>query len=302
MVFNWRKRAIFAMAAGGLITGLIAGPAGAAHAATAGAAAKAGQPLCGAQVLFVGARGSGEDGPGTPGWEGTEADPVGLGPEVNSVFNRMTATDFADVPIYWGTQPISVDYQANRVQTLVRAPNLWFANLDTGVDNALGILVDWAQKCPNQKIVLVGYSQGAMVMHRVLHDLINSNDSTYKQIRARIVATILIADGDQVPRDNEVDYGTAGVAADGIGHRYTNISETSSAKFPKALTSQVLRVCNHHDPVCDSTWDDLNPLTINIHTHYAGTAALYAATDRAAGYIIKLAQAYCTANPDIQGC
>ena len=57
------------------------------------------------------------DGPGTPGWEGTEADPVGLGPEVNSVFNRMTATDFADVPIYWGTQPISVDYQANRVQT-----------------------------------------------------------------------------------------------------------------------------------------------------------------------------------------
>ena len=179
-------------------------------------------------------------------------------------------------------QTESVSYVANGVQTLLHAPNQYFANLNVGVTWTLGVLGGQARKCPAQQIVLAGFSQGAMVMHRVLHDLAKSTTASDRSILARVAAVILVGDGDQVPYDNEVLDGTAGAGAKGIGHLYPMISHTSNAKFPQSLGVKVQRVCYRHDPGCDVTEAELNPIAFHIHTSYPGGAALLGAADEAA--------------------
>ena len=179
-------------------------------------------------------------------------------------------------------QAKSVSYVANGVQTILHAPNQYFANLNVGVTWTLGVLGGQARNCPAQQIVLAGFSQGAMVMHRVLHDLAKSTTASDRAILARVAAAILVGDGDQVPYDNEVLDGTAGAGAKGIGHLYPSISHTSNAKFPQSLSAKVQRVCYRHDPVCDVTEAELNPIAFHIHTSYPGGAPLLGAADQAA--------------------
>jgi cutinase len=271
-----RYARIFAVAACGPVIAVFAGTAGAAHAATTSAAVKATTTTTCADVLFVGARGSGEAGPGDIGWKGTKSDPYGMGGPVVSVYNRVKS-DFAGD---YSMKVESVSYEANGVQTILHAPHEYFNGLSTGVTWTEGILGGMARKCPNQAIILSGYSQGAMVMHRVLHDL--GNTASGRKILARVYSALLIGDGDQVPYDNYVRFGSAGKGADGLGHRYVAWSHTSGAKFSKSVGARVLEVCNRYDPVCDSTPNDVNLLYIVIHLEYAGSNALLAAADDAA--------------------
>ena len=143
-----------------------------------------------------------------------------------------------------------------------------------------------AKKCPYQGIVLSGYSQGAMVMHRVLHNLINAKTKAYNAILARVYAAIFIADGDQVANDNETQFGTAPKAASGIGHWYPALSGATGAKFPAKYEQMLLRVCNNHDPVCNASHTDLNPANLLIHLHYANGGAVLDAADVAAARVI----------------
>jgi cutinase len=267
---------IFVAIAGGAVlalttSGLMAGPAGAATTAKAAPAATA---SC-AQILFVGARGSGQPGPGKLGWKPTKSDPYGLGQTVASAYNHFKS----DLDGEYTIRAVSVPYQANSVPTAGRAPNEYFNNLGLGVQYAMDILTSAAKKCPDQGIVLAGYSQGAMVMHRTVHDLINGKTKTDTAILNRMDAAILIADGDDVRYDNETDFGTAGRGADGIGHWFPKISHSPGEKFPTSLTREILRVCNHHDPVCDATEDEFG---VSIHTSYANSTPLVAAAEWAA--------------------
>ena len=264
---------VFAVPAGASARAAVTGSAGGAG-VTAARASAAGASC--ADVLFVGARGSGEAGPGDRGWKPTQSDPHGLGPTMNSALRRLTA----DLAGRRTIQVESVSYVANGVQTLVHAPNQYFANLGVGVTWTLGVLGGQARKCPAQQIVLAGFSQGAMVMHRVLHEL--GATGSGRAILARVAAAILVGDGDQVPHDNEVPFGSAGAGAEGIGHLLPSISHTSSAKFPPGLRVKMLRVCYHHDPVCDATEAELNPIAFHIHLSYPGGKPLLAAADQAA--------------------
>ena len=55
------------------------------------------------------------------------------------------------------------------------------------------------QRCPTTKVVLAGYSQGAMVVHRNLQALAASPN---------LAASLLIADGDRLPNDTTVNIGS----------------------------------------------------------------------------------------------
>jgi hypothetical protein len=125
----------------------------------------------------------------------------------------------------------------------------YFNDLSTGVTQALNDLMSQAASCPDQEIVLSGYSQGAMVMHRVLHQLGASQAG--QQVLSRIAAAVLIADGDQVALDHEVMDGSALHLAFGIGQVVRGLSGTSGAKFGSGLAARVIRVCNMGDLVCD---------------------------------------------------
>jgi Cutinase len=279
--------ALAGAAMGGAVSASVAAATEGVAAATAASQRSATSPAC-ADVLFVGARGSGEKGPGDKGWKPSKSDPHGLGATVNSVYDRVAA----DLRGYRTLSPVSVRYAANGVQTLLHAPNEYFSGLAAGVTWTLDTLASKAKACPGQPIVLAGFSQGAMVMHRVLHDL--GATAAKRRILARVAAAVLVGDGDEVPDDNQIRFGTAARNARGIGQSLRKLSHASAAKFSPSVGSRVLSVCNTHDLVCG--WTDFNlacltnpvscivkvALMIKIHLSYPGSKPLLAAAGQAA--------------------
>jgi hypothetical protein len=246
------------------------------------------------QVLFFGARGSGEFGPGTPGkkkWRPTKSDPYGLGARVGSAEVQFAK----DIAPYRSLQVQSLDYPANSTDDLEHVPSgikTYLDGLNSGVNTVITDLERDAGKCPHQEIVLAGYSQGAMVMHRVLNFLYSTKAliKQSKAILSRIAVADLIADGDQVPHDRITRYGTAPPSAEGIGVAFHTISGSGTGTFNKNLDVPVLSVCNNHDPVC--AWGDSDikcllsakcrkPL-FAIHGGYTRTKPVLAAADQAA--------------------
>jgi hypothetical protein len=237
-----------------------------------------------AETLFVGARGSGEYGPGTKNWPAgrSSSDYYGLGAEVNQVYTRLSS----DVGTRQSIQVNSVNYGSDHVQTLAHDIPKYFRDLSAGVNWTLADLQENAEKCSDQQIVLAGYSQGAMVMHRVLHDL--SGTAAGKRILSRITAAILIGDGDQVPFDNEIRFGSALSLAMGVGQAFPTSSGSSIEKFSGDQGPQVLRVCNLGDIVCDYWGIFSIPAGITTHLGYTGSKPLRQATDRAAADVLTL--------------
>jgi len=252
----------------GLVLGL-ALVAGFSASAVSASQAVAGSSGC-AQVLFVGARGTGELGPGSPNWNG-KGD--GLGGPVYGLYAAL-AQDLGGTR---SIQMVSVVYDTSSVLTLLTDPAQYFANLQAGVTWTFTFLSQQATECPNQQIVLAGYSQGAMVMHRVLHELGTA-------ILSRVSAAVLIADGDQVPNDTDVTrYGTAPLSAEGIGLLLPALSGSSTAPFSAAAGSLVLSVCNTGDIVCDANAvpSDFNPGGVAVHLDYTGTPPVLSAAQQA---------------------
>ena len=71
-------------------------------------------------------------------------------------------------------------------------------SVDDGTDAAAEQFEAFTERCPNTKVVLAGYSQGAMVIHRNLHDLADD---------PHVAAALLIADGDRLPVDTTINSG-----------------------------------------------------------------------------------------------
>jgi len=141
-------------------------------------------------VFFIGARGSGETGPGSKnGWD-TATDPSGFGPEVDDVFTQVkTAFGAGNVqtdPLIYAADPVP-----SVTQLRSGAVAAYFTDLSAGVSQAMSDLMKQAASCPGQEIIMAGYSQGAMVMHRVLHELAGS--PTYRTILSRVGVAVLIA-------------------------------------------------------------------------------------------------------------
>lgn len=242
-------------------------------------------------VLFVGARGSGESG------QATHKDPHGLGPTVNSAYSRLYSRISQDRSV----QVVSVPYPADNVSVLLDGRSgirKYFSGLSDGVDWTMSYLTSRAQACPHQQIVLAGFSQGAMVMHRVLHQL--AATSADAGILNRLADAILVGDGDQVPNDNQIRFGSAAGNARGIGQADRTVSHSSAAMFPSSIGGRVLSVCNRHDIVCG--WTDTNIIKclvdllcpidvatmIRIHLSYPDSQPLLAAADRAAADVLAL--------------
>jgi hypothetical protein len=223
-----------------------------------------------AHVLMVGARGSGEAGPGTPGWTSTPGDPHGLGRVMVSLEHRL----LNDLHGYPKMQVVSVRYPALAVPSSPRDDwGPYFRGLAEGVSWTTNYLNQQEATCPSQEIVLAGYSQGAMVMHRVLIGLENGGNQT---VLGQVSAVVLVGDGDQVPNDLVTPEGTAGPGAEGIGFRFPKKSGATTTMFDDS--TPVWEVCNEGDPVCDFSLSDFvhwqNHVNIHINS-YADPAPGY---------------------------
>lgn len=129
----------------------------------------------------------------------------------------------------------------------------------------------FTEKCPDTKVVLAGYSQGAMVIHRNLEDLADD---------PHVAAALLVADGDRLPIDTTINLGSTAVVpgvGKGVAQEHSFLASAPTSKLPVEIGTRTVSVCDVGDPVCDydpdSATDALSPASLAIHTSYVPTAS-----------------------------
>lgn len=205
---------------------------------------------CADGVVVLGARGSGESATDPPSK---------LGPEIDHAYNN-----FRDGMQRRGVRVRlqAVEYPAEGVPTALLGPagvDIFVGSIAIGVNNAITQLLQIQNglrtnpACAGPRIVLAGFSQGAMVMHRVLEEL-HGGTGVYTELLGRIGAVLLIADGDKMPGDTSRLYPLSLTAqTQGIGAALAPISQASAIQLPADLRDRVYSVCLSLDVVCDFT-------------------------------------------------
>lgn len=141
-----------------------------------------------------------------------------------------------------------------------------WAGFINSVDTGTGALgqqyASFTQQCPNTKMVLAGYSQGAMVVHRNLQGLGD---------HPNLAAALLVADGDRLPNDTVVTMGSAPGGGRGVAQEWPTLAHAPAAPLPAPLGARTISVCDSGDPVCDTYSDSekVTPDRVAIHTSYA---------------------------------
>jgi hypothetical protein len=193
-------------------------------------------------------RGSGEphvnDG-FSNGWEG---------PMLGQFLITARGLRFADGGDLTGVPVYGVPYQAVSSTNPVTFTLDLGASVDDGVRQGLAAVRGVAAACPGRtRVVLAGYSQGAMVVHRVA-----------LQSPAGVVGgSFLIGDPDQKPGAPGV-YGP-GSAGDGLGRILLGGTDAF-------YTLPIVRFsyCHSGDPICDFTYADA--LSTGPHSSYGQSA------------------------------
>jgi len=116
-----------------------------------------------------------------------------------------------------------------------------------GVAKTLSHMQAQAAACPNQKFVLVGYSQGADVMH-------NAAAKLPEALHPRVVAVVMFGDpGNMGPTAKSPLGGTVPV-------------------FPKALANRLMENCAKGDPVCGAGSNIMAHLTYGKGSYMSESA------------------------------
>ena len=145
----------------------------------------------------------------------------------------------------------------------------FLGSVDDGTEATAEQFEAFTEQCPNTKVVLAGYSQGAMVIHRNLYDLADD---------PHVAAALLIADGDRLPVDTTITMGSTAVvpgAGKGIAQEHSFLASTNTSMLPAQIGARTISVCDVGDPVCDYDPDttEVSAADIAIHTSYAPTVS-----------------------------
>ncbi|GAA2375744.1 cutinase family protein [Gordonia cholesterolivorans] len=187
-------------------------------------------------IVFIGAAGSSQrDGE-------KKAAEDGMGGYVNDTYkNLLSDANKVDKTV----EVRVVDYPAAAVKPGTVASGEFTQSLNQGTDVATTMIKDAVAQCSDSKIVVAGYSQGAMVSHRALLAVEPSD---------RIIG-MLIADGDRQPDDPNVLRG--GKAAANTGISFTEWGQalsgiTNDGLFPQAWKGRIISWCMTGDTVCSN--------------------------------------------------
>jgi hypothetical protein len=228
--------------AGSAFVGLTAGTANAA-------------PGC-PDVHWMGAAGSGE----RDGYE--VAENGGMGPIVYQSYEALAQQLAAEGRTITAE---AVEYPAKDVPPDSGVGDWldYMGSVDAGT-NALGAqYATFSAQCPDTKVVLAGYSQGAMVVHRNLL-AIGANPN--------LAAALVIADGDRHPDDTTVNIGSASTDPEKTGGAAQDwpILAHAPALLPANIGVRTISVCDAGDAVCDydPDADEVSATAVAIHTSY----------------------------------
>ena len=176
-----------------------------------------------ADVIFLGARGSGE----------SDVQPDGSllfdgeGPNVYAVSEKMdtalaargvTFKSFGITKADGYTADPVGDFKPSAAELIVLVAHLttsvsyyynhnvkpFLDSIASGVKATENVTEHWAGECPNSQLVLSGYSQGAIAVHQAEHNLSVSDPS----VMNHVAATVLLADGDLTPDTQAKPFGT----------------------------------------------------------------------------------------------
>lgn len=141
----------------------------------------------------------------------------------------------------------------------------FLGSVDDGTDATAEQFEAFTKQCPDTKVVFAGYSQGAMVIHRNLHDLADD---------PHVAAALLIADGDRLPVDTTINMGTTAITpglGKGVAQEHSFLASTDTSMLPPEIGARTISVCDVGDPVCDYDPDTtkVSAADIAIHTSYA---------------------------------
>lgn len=247
-------------------------------------------------VLFLGARGSGQQ----------EKDNSGYGPEMDAV-RRVVETELAglrvkSMRVQYASESTNTLYPTQKQAALLLPLTLpggqvigsatgsaaafeyyntryktYMRSIQDGVDEIL-LILRLRRGCANERILLAGYSQGAIAMHRALLTLSDNRESG---ILNRIDGIALIADGDRRPGARGELLG-APAAASGSG--IASYFQDQKRDLPRSLKQATINVCDKGDLVCDFAWSNIK-IGVGIHTSYTTRTELSAAARAIAGKV-----------------
>lgn len=133
------------------------------------------------------------------------------------------------------------------------------ANVFTGVSHARKLLTTLSKQCPDSQFGLVGFSQGAQIVHGTAIEL------TSTQVR-RVVLVGMISDPRRNPGDKithwSYDASTPGPGKLGAG-----------TPIPKALRSQAITFCAQSDEICNWPSGGYSGPLSDTHRHFYETHA-----------------------------
>lgn len=222
-------------------------------------------------VVVLGAAGSGQ----------TSADSNGFGSEA-----ALGLGSYARQMDGYKVGYATVSYPSADVDTLLakKTSKNYFDSIDEGVVEALDFLSQREPACrgAGERYVFMGYSQGAMVMHRVLWQLAGSNtkySALAEQLLPRLDGVLVIGDGDRVANQGGASYGTAPAGGSGIWWAGATAGATSARykpidrpvpNLPSWPAARFHSVCFTGDLVCDYS-TGMNPSQAkDIHEAYTG--------------------------------
>jgi hypothetical protein len=175
-------------------------------------------------VQFIGARGSGE----------TPSQDYDYGPTIWKVEERLHSHGVsADEPLKY--EAINVEWTKPDYYT-----HGYHHSVLDGIDNLDGDISRLVAACPNIRIVLAGYSQGAQVVGDAYQQHMNATD------RAHVIGIAMLGD----PRFNGQQGGAMNVGSyqsslDGV------VAFTGSARaWPRDQENMVRSYCSANDPIC----------------------------------------------------
>lgn len=206
---------------------------------------RAGDPC--RDLLWIGVRGSGEN---------RIPEEFYMGVQVSEALKRFMLRLRQVVP----ERDIAVGYHSLRYQAagigalFSLDPGRFFRSISAGVDTLRDFLISRSSRCPDERIILAGVSQGAMVLHRTMWEL-----GDRPQVHRAIVGALAIADGDRfwdqrshqygsrTTRDKHRDngIGVIGRRLDGGWHR------ARTKPLPRWVRGWWHSVCDTNDIVCD---------------------------------------------------
>jgi hypothetical protein len=251
-------------------------------------------------AVFIAASGSGE--------HYTSDTDLSISPELRREYNatmsrlagrktvRVQVLNYPALPVDVLTANLSTGSPRSKLHQLL-GTNLptYLGGKDQGVAALWGAVTSARFSCPNQKIVLTGYSQGAMVVHEFLDQLAGTTDTATK---SAIRGVVLLADPERVRHSQVLDFGDAAWSAYGICD-YAAVFRSTSCTAPYPLTdvpavfrSVATSVCSADDIVCDTSelihdfavntprgWQSAATLGTLVHTTYQ-----YSSRTTLAGY------------------